>query len=101
MKIEKDKLEQLKLDAAASIRQLYYDVEDGYQAILDAERELKFAMEDDKSLQRRYQLGLVSRANYELASIRVDQAQLSLDLAKDAYFLATKKVDLLEAGVIQ
>lgn len=100
VKIEKDKLEQLKLDAAASIRQLYYDVEDGYQAILDAERELKFAQEDDKSLQRRYALGLVSRANYELASIRIDQAALTLDLAKDAYFLAVQKVNLLEAGVI-
>lgn len=100
VKIETEKLEQLKVDMAISIRQLFYDVEDGFQAIKDAERELKFAKEDDQTLKRRYQLGLVSRADYELASIRLDQAELSLGLAKDAYILLTKKVELLEAGVI-
>ncbi len=100
VKIEKEKLEQLKVDMAISIRQLFYDIEDGFQAIKDAERELKFAKEDDQSLKRRYELGLVSRADYELASIRLDQAELSLGLAKDAYVLLTKKVELLEAGVI-
>ena len=100
VKIEKEKLEQLKTEAAITIRQLFYDVEDGFQAIRDAERELKFAREDDQTLKRRYELGLVSRVDYELASIRLDQAELSLGLAKDAYILLTKKVELLEAGVI-
>ncbi|MBY0221638.1 MULTISPECIES: TolC family protein [Sporosarcina] len=100
VKIEKEKLEQLKTNGAVTIRQLFYDVEDGFQDIRDAERELKFAKEDDKTLKRRYELGLVSRADYELAGIRVDQAQLKLDLAKESYFLLTKNVELLEAGVI-
>lgn len=101
VKIEKEKLEQFKLDAAISIRQLYYDVEDSYQAILDAERELKFAEADYKTLKRRYELGLLSYVNYELASIRVDQAELVRDVAKESYFLVTKKVELVEAGVVQ
>lgn len=100
VKIEKEKLEQLKLSAVTSIRQLFYDVEDGYQAILDAERELKFAQEDHKTLKRRFELGLVAYVDYELASIRVDQAELARDVAKESYFLMTKKVELLEAGVL-
>ncbi|NEU30368.1 TolC family protein [bacterium LRH843] len=101
VKVEKENLTKLKADAEESIRKLYYDVEDGYQAILDAERELKFAQEDYQTLQRRYELGLVSRVNYELAQIQVEQAKLTLDLAKQSYFLLTKQVELLEAGVIQ
>lgn len=100
LKIEKESLEKLKVDAAASIRQMYYDMEDGYQAIEDAERELKFAKEDFQTLKRRYELGIIPQINYELASIGMDQAELTRDLAKKSYFLITQKISLLEAGVL-
>lgn len=100
VKVEKENLVKLKADAEASIRQLYYDVEDGYQAILDAEREWRFAQEDQQTLKRQYDLGMISQVNYELASIQIDQAKLTYDLAKQAYFLTTQQVELLEAGVI-
>lgn len=101
LKIDKENLVKLKIDAEASIRQIFYDIEDGYQEILDVERDLKFAKEDYQTLKRRYELGIISRVNYELASIGVDQAEMTLNLAKEAYFLLTKKIDLLEAGVLQ
>ncbi len=100
VKVEKENLAKLKMDAETSIRQLYYEVEDSYQAIQDAEREWRYAQEDMRTLQRRYELGLISQAQYELAQIQLDQAKLSYDLARQAYFLKTQQVELLEAGVI-
>ena len=101
VQVEKQKLSQLELRLKESVRQLYYDAEDGYEAILDAERDLKNAEEDYQKLERRYQVGLVSRVNYENAAISVEQAQVALQLAQKSYFMLTKQIEMVEAGVIQ
>ena len=101
VQVEKQKLSQLELRLKESVRQLYYDAEDGYQAILDAERDLKNAEEDYQKLERRYQVGLVSRVNYENAAISVEQARVALQLAQKSYFMLTKQIEMVEAGVIQ
>lgn len=100
VQVEKENLAQLQLNSEESIRTLYHDVEVGYQAILDAERELTYAKEDYQILKKQYDVGLVSRIQYELASISIEQAQLAYDIAKQSYFILTQKVELLEAGVI-
>ena len=101
VQVEKQKLSQLELRLKESVRQLYYDAEDGYQAVLDAERDLKNAEEDYQKLERRYQVGLVSRVNYENAAISVEQARVALQLAQKSYFMLTKQIEMVEAGVIQ
>ena len=101
VQVEKQKLSQLELRLKESVRQLYYEAEDGYQAVLDAERDLKNAEEDYQKLERRYQVGLVSRVNYENAAISVEQAQVALQLAQKSYFMLTKQIEMVEAGVIQ
>ena len=101
MQVEKQKLSQLELRLKESVRQLYYEAEDGYQAVLDAERDLKNAEEDYQKLERRYQVGLVSRINYENAAISVEQARVALQLAQKSYFMLTKQIEMVEAGVIQ
>lgn len=101
VQVEKQTLSQLELRLKESVRQLYYDTEDGYQAMLDAERDLKNAEEDYQKLERRYQVGLVSRVNYENAAITVEQAQVALQLAQKSYFMLTKQIEMVEAGVIQ
>lgn len=100
VQVEKENLAQLQLNSEESIRTLYHDVEVGYQAILDTERELTYAKEDYQILKKQYDVGLVSRIQYELASISIEQAQLAYDIAKQSYFILTQKVELLEAGVI-
>ena len=101
VQVEKQKLSQLELRLKESVRQLYYEAEDGYQAVLDAERDLKNAEEDYQKLERRYQVGLVSRVNYENAAISVEQARVALQLAQKSYFMLTKQIEMVEAGVIQ
>lgn len=101
VQVEKQTLSQLELRLKESVRQLYYDAEDGYQAMLDAERDLKNAEEDYRKLERRYQVGLVSRINYENASIAVEQARVAFELAQKSYFMLTKQIEMVEAGVIQ
>ena len=101
VQVEKQKLSQLELRLKESVRQLYYEAEDGYQAVLDAERDLKNAEEDYQKLERRYQVGLVSRVNYENAAISVEQARVAQQKEKKSYFMLTKQIEMVEAGVIQ
>ena len=101
VQVEKQTLSQLELRLKESVRQIYYDAEDGYQAMLDAERDLKNAEEDYRKLERRYQVGLVSRINYENAGIAVEQARVAFELAQKSYFMLTKQIEMVEAGVIQ
>lgn len=100
VKVEKETLEQIKLDAETAIQQLYYEVEKGYQDMLNAEREWRYAQDDMKALERRYALGVVSKLQYELAQVQLEQAKFAYEMAKQAYFLKTKQVELLELGVI-
>lgn len=101
LKIEKQKLENLERDLEETIRTLYYDIKDGYQAIKDAELDLANAQEDYKLLTTQYELGLVSRIDYESAYVQVQQAELSLELAKQSYFILMKREELFEVGLIQ
>lgn len=101
VELEKEKLAQLKLDLEEAIRTLYHDVAVGYQALEDAELDYQYAKEDYETLRKQYELGLISRINYELASTTVDQARIAYEGAKQSYFLLTKQVEMLEAGVIQ
>ncbi|WP_077214932.1 TolC family protein [Bacillus dakarensis] len=101
VELEKEKLVQLKLDLEEAIRTLYHDVAVGYQALEDAELDYQYAKEDYEILRKQYELGLISRINYELASTSVDQARIAYEGAKQSYFLLTKQVEMLEAGVIQ
>lgn len=100
VKVEEENLAQLKLNAEAAIRQLYFDIEDSYQAIQDAQRDLDYARYDYNMLERRYQLGLMSKATFEQAAIQIDQAELAHEMAKYSYFLVTQQLKALEAGVL-
>lgn len=93
-------LAETKRDAERTITELYTDISSQYYSIEDAERELQYAKADISDLKKRYNIGVISKQDYELANMQLTQAEIGLKLETYHYYLLTKQADLLEAGVI-
>ncbi len=100
VEIAKLKMESTEVDLEKAITNLYAQLETQYQALKDAEDELAYAKEDIGDLQLYYDLGLVSKQEYESSSASVEQAQLNYNNAKYQYYLLTQQVKALDEGVI-
>src|SRR5699024_5069480 len=93
-------LAETKRDAERTITELYTDISSQYYSIEDAERELQYAKADISDLKKRYNIGVISKQDYELANMQLTQDEIGLKLETYHYYLLTKQADLLEAGVI-
>lgn len=100
VELEQTNISDTKVNAEQAIAELYTSINSQYNSILDAERELDYAKEDNENLKKRYEAGLIARHTYESAAINTVQAEASLQLEKYNYYLLQKQAELLEAGVI-
>lgn len=93
-------LAETKRDSERAITELYTNISSQYYGIEDAERELQYAKTDVNDLKKRYDIGIISYQDYEVARMQLAQAEIGLKLETYHYYLLTKQSDLLESGVI-
>lgn len=96
-KLSKEKLE---VDLEKVIKNLYQQVQQQYSALKTAEKELAEAKVDHQDLQLYFDLGLLSKQEFDAANTPVTQAEFNYQNAKYQYYLVTKQIELVEAGVI-
>lgn len=96
-KLSKEKLE---VDLEKVIKNLYQQVQQQYSALKTAEKELAEAKIDHQDLQLYFDLGLLSKQEFDAANTPVTQAEFNYQNAKYQYYLVTKQIELVEAGVI-
>ena len=65
------------------------------------ERNLYNAESDYQKLQRQYDLGLVSKYQYEQADAQLKQATFELDMSKIAYYMLLEQVENMHKGVLR
>lgn len=91
---------QLRVDGKNKIDSLYSNVKLQHQALKDAENEVAYAKEDFENMKKRFEIGVISKADYELSEMSLTQATFNYEMEKYNYYLLLKQVELLEAGVI-
>lgn len=100
IEVAKLNIESLEVELENAINAMFAQVESQYKAVKDAEKELTYAKEDIADTQLYYDLGLLSKKDYESSSLAVKQAELTYNSAKYQYYLLKQKVDSLGEGVI-
>ena len=75
-KVAEENRRQLIIDSKKYIDDLYFDAEKGYQDYATKARNLYNAESDYQKLQRQYDLGLVSKYQYEQADAQLKQANI-------------------------
>lgn len=100
LEIAKLSKEKLEVDLEKVINNLYLQVQQQYSALKTAEKELAEAKVDHQDLQLYFDLGLLSKQEFDAANTPVTQAEFNYQNAKYQYYLVTKQIELVEAGVI-
>ncbi|RUL49801.1 TolC family protein [Lysinibacillus antri] len=100
IELSKLKIEKDKANLEVAINNLFTQVKNQYQILQDAEDDLNLAKADVKDTQLYYELGLVSKQNYEFSKVKIEQAQINYDNAKYQYYVLQQKVEVLNSGVI-
>src|SRR5699024_8640655 len=91
---------ETKRDAQRAISELYMNIRNQYYNVEDATREIGYSKEDLEKMKKRYEIGIISRDDYESSKMQLTQAEMTLQLELYQYSLLTKQADLLESGVI-
>ena len=100
-KVAEENRRQLIVDSRKYIDDLYFDAEKAYQEIETKERNLYNAESDYQKLQRQYDLGLLSKYQYEQAEVQVKQAEFELRMSKMSYYMLLEQVENMHAGVLR
>lgn len=100
VEVAKLKMEALEVELKNAIDNTFHQVQKQYQALKDAEKDLQQARADNADLQLYYDLGLLSKLEFDAANTSVKQAELNYISAKYQYYLLTKQAELMENGVI-
>ncbi|PTQ53812.1 MAG: Outer membrane protein-like protein [Hydrogenibacillus schlegelii] len=87
-------------DVLTAIENLYREAKDAEEAYLRARQKWAEASRDKDSLRTRYELGFVSKHDYDAYQLAVMKAQTEMDAAKYRYFVALAKLDALKRGYV-
>lgn len=100
VEVAKLKMESTQVELESAIKNTFYQVQKQYEAMKEAEKDLEEAKADNADLQVYFDLGLLSKQDYDAANIQVKQAEFTYNTAKYQYYLLTQQVELMEKGVI-
>lgn len=93
-------LESTKRDLQNSIEQLYRNTENSYDHYQEAVRQLEITQKEMDLLKVRYNLGRVSKFDYEQALLILDAANLKVYEAQIQHFNLELSVEALQKGYI-
>lgn len=100
VELELIELAQLKRDAEKSIHELFGNIKEQFYSIEEAERELNYTKQDIADMKKRYEIGFISKQEYELFSKQIAQAEITKRLEQYQYYLLAEQAELLESGII-
>ncbi|MFJ8234671.1 TolC family protein [Ureibacillus sp. NPDC094379] len=100
IELAKLNIESIKVEIDKSIKNLFANIEAQFNNVKVAKRDLVYAKEDFDKLKLHYDLGMISKLEYDSSSVLIDQAQLAYNNSKYQYYLLTKQAEMLESGVI-
>lgn len=98
--IKQLKVKSLQKELENSINKLYSQIQLQYETMQDHELKLAYVEEDSKDTLLYYQLGLISKEQYDLATITSKEAEFNYNQSKYQYYLLLKQEELLKSGVI-
>ena len=102
LKINQAKLaiEKTKTNLDKTIQTTFLQVEAQYKAVQDAGQALQVAKDEVADIEVYYELGMISKLQYEASSLMVKQAEMAYANALYDYYLLQRKVEAMYNGVI-
>lgn len=94
------KIKSLAIQLEKSINSTMTQLKQQYDKVKQLEKELNDSLDDNDDLKIYYELGLISKHDFDKAGMNKTQAQFNYDNAKYQYFLLTKQVLLMKNGFI-
>lgn len=93
-------IEKTKTNLDKAIQTTFFQVEAQYKAVQDATQALQVAKDEVEDVEIYYNLGMISKLQYEASSLMVKQAEMAYDNARYDYYLLQRKVEAMYNGVI-
>ncbi|MER2108106.1 MAG: TolC family protein [Solibacillus sp.] len=93
-------IQKLENNLQQSIKTTFFQVEAQYKAVQDAAQALQVAKDEVADIQVYYDLGIISKIQYEASSLLVQQAEMAYTNALLDYYMLEKKVEAMYEGVI-
>ncbi|MER2190017.1 MAG: TolC family protein [Solibacillus sp.] len=93
-------IEKTKINLDKAIQTTFFQVVAQYKTVQDAAQALQVAKDEIADLQVYYDLGMISKLQFEASSLMVQQAQMNYDSAVYDYYLLQRKVEAMYNGVI-
>lgn len=98
--IAKEQVTQSEKELTNSINSLYDQADTIYESYQDAQRELSYLEEDQNRLRIQYEVGLISKVDYEKINRSVEQKEAQLEQLKYNYFMIQKQIEAAQRGYI-
>lgn len=100
VELTKLNLKQKQVELEKKVNDLYLQANHAYEKLKLVEKETKYKDEDYQKLTIQYQLGLISKYDFEQASMIIDVANNELKQAQINYYLIKEQINALERGFI-
>lgn len=91
---------KLQNNLQKSIETTFFQIEAQYKAVQDAAQALQVAKDEVADIQVYYDLGIISKIQYEASSLMVQQAEMAYTSALLDYYMLQEKVEAMYEGVI-
>lgn len=101
VKIAEEKIKSLYQELTPKVEAIYYNVETAEFEYKEVLRQLEETKEEIVALEKRYRLGVVSKAEYDKALFQLQQLTLNAEMIKSQIFLSYQSIKALKQGYIQ
>ncbi|HWO98219.1 MAG TPA: TolC family protein [Bacillus sp. (in: firmicutes)] len=101
VKIAEEKITQLHEQLTKKIEELTHNIKTAKFNYEEAVRKLENAQADINNLEKKYQLGVISKFDYEQAKLQLDELKLNVETTKTNYFLVQQSIEALGKGYVQ
>ena len=99
--IGEETIDQLQTELMKKADQIYVEVENAYKNYQTELLNLTQAKQDYKEIEAKFQLGLVSKHEFEKAYLALQNAETKVQLTKLTYFVKKEKIKAMNRGFIQ
>lgn len=93
-------IEKTKTNLDKAIQTTFFQVEAQYKVVQDAAQALQVAKDEVADIQVYYDLGMISKLQFEASSLMVKQAEMAYNNSLFDYYLLQRKVEAMYNGVI-
>lgn len=98
--INLERKKQIEQDIQKHVASLYKKAEEAYHSLQEKRWDAGNNEEDQNKLALQYELGLISKHEYEKAAIANKQAAFEEKMAQITYYLALEEIAIVEKGIL-